>query len=74
MDVISAGCLGDFADIYCESCFNIGKEYFDRFKKEQEKFDTIMRKIECEWRAKAIEAANQQKKSNIIRKNNTQSK
>lgn len=59
------GCFGNYTDKYCESCFNIGKEYFDRFKKEREKFDTIMEKIEREWKDRAIEAATQQKKQNI---------
>lgn len=59
------GWLGNYTDKYCESCFNIGKEYFDRFKKEREKFDAIMEKIECEWKDKATEAATQQKKQNI---------
>lgn len=52
------GWMGDSTDKYCESCFNIGKEYFKRMEEEQEKFDTLMEKIEQEWKNKAIEAAN----------------
>lgn len=62
--------MGDHLDTYCKSCFNIGKEYFDRMEEEREKFDILMEEIEQEWKDKAIEAANSTK----IKSNSRQSR
>jgi hypothetical protein len=48
----------EYQEKYCTSCFNIGKEYFDKMEEEKEKFDVLMEDIEQEWKDKAIEAAN----------------
>lgn len=51
-------CIEDYRDMYCESCFNIGEEYFRRMEEERKKFDIVIEEIEKEWKEKAIEAAN----------------
>ena len=45
---------GDYCDAYCESCWEIGKEYREKIKEEEEAFDRKIKKLNEGWREKAI--------------------
>lgn len=42
--------IGDYPPVYCGHCFQIGRKYLDQISIEQERFDTIIEKIEMEWK------------------------
>lgn len=45
---------GDYPDLYCKVCWDIGKEYIELYKKTREKSYEDLAKIEKEWSEKCL--------------------
>lgn len=50
--------MEDYPSVYCDYCFQIGRKYLDQISIEQERFDTIIEKIEMGWKDEAIKNSN----------------
>ena len=55
--------IGDYPSVYCDNCFQIGRKYLDQISIEQERFDTIIEKIEMVWKDEAIKNSNKYTRS-----------
>lgn len=53
--------IGDYPSIYCVNCFQIGQKYLDQISIEQERFDSIIEKIERMWKDEAISTVKKDK-------------
>ncbi len=46
--------MGDYPTLYCINCFNIGEKYLEQIYIEEEKFDSVIEKLEQEWKEEAL--------------------
>ena len=48
--------MGDYPEKYCYNCFKVGDKYLRQISIEEEKCETIVEKLEQEWRDEALES------------------